>query len=97
MGQHRKRISFLEAKKYTRVINVSGNQKKKCRETTTFKSTDGEDFASMLAKHETFLKVQNFHNLCYLLPFFKPLFYLFNVHIYSATHVNIKSIVKKKV
>lgn len=102
MGQHGKRISFLEAKKYTRVINVSGNKKKKCRETTTFKSTDGEDFASMLAKHETFLKVQNFHNLCYLLPFFLNLyffnlFYLFNVHIYSATHVNIKSIVKKKV
>lgn len=82
MGQHGKRISFLEAKKYTRVINVSGNKKKKCRETTTFKSTDGEDFASMLAKHETFLKVQNFHNLCYLLPFFLNLYFFLIYFIY---------------
>lgn len=58
MGQHRKLICFMEGKKYTRVINVSGNEKRKCRESAPFRSTDGEEIASMLAKHETFLKAQ---------------------------------------
>lgn len=36
-----------------------GTKKKEVqRETAPFRSKDGEEFASMLAKHETFLKAQ---------------------------------------
>lgn len=104
MGQHRKRISFLEGKKYTLVINVSGNKKKKSVER---RHLSGVQMVRTLPacwqnmKH--FSKYRIFIIFATFYPFFKPLyfffylFYLFNVHIYSATHVNIKSIVKKKV
>lgn len=102
MGQHRKRISFLEAKKYTRVINVSGNKKKKSVERRQLSRVQMvRTLPACWQNMKHFSKYRIFIIFATFYPFFKPLFfnlfYLFNVHIYSATHVNIKSIVKKKV
>lgn len=101
MGQHRKRISFLEAKKYTRVINVSGNKKKSVERRQLSRVQMVRTLPACWQNMKHFSKYRIFIIFATFYPFlnlyFFNLFYLFNVHIYSATHVNIKSIVKKKV
>lgn len=59
----------------------------------------------MLAKHETFLKVQNFQSLLPFTLFLNLFIFIYLIYLMSifknvfstATHVNIKSIMKKKV